>query len=122
MLSIVMPSVIKLNVTNKPFVLNVVMLRFVRLNVVMLCVVAPHALLGNPLFLIAIKLGKRTNTLAYFGKICHFFKWCKGMSSQIPFRTAALPVLHNQVYFFIFRFCSEVLTFLLQRRDTTWRA
>jgi hypothetical protein len=34
-----MPSVIMLNVTYKPFVLNVVMLNVVRLNVVMLSVV-----------------------------------------------------------------------------------
>jgi hypothetical protein len=41
MLSIVMLSVIMLNVTYKPFVLSVIMLTVVRLNLVMVSVVAP---------------------------------------------------------------------------------
>jgi hypothetical protein len=42
MLSVVMPSVIMLNVTYKPFMLSVVMLSVIVLNVVMLSVVAPN--------------------------------------------------------------------------------
>ncbi len=44
MLSVVMPCVIMLNVTDKPFVLIVVMLSVVRLIVVLLSVVVPACL------------------------------------------------------------------------------
>jgi len=44
-----MLSVIKLNVTYKPFVLSVIMLSVVRMNVVMLSVVAPFDRLTLPL-------------------------------------------------------------------------
>jgi hypothetical protein len=45
MLSVVMLCVIMRNVTYKPFMLSVVMLILVKLNVIMLSVVAPYDIL-----------------------------------------------------------------------------
>ncbi len=54
-----MPSVIRLNVTYKPFVLSVVMLNVVMLNVIMLSVVRLNVVMLSvvpPFFLVAINL------------------------------------------------------------------
>jgi hypothetical protein len=49
MLSVIVPSVIMLNVANIPFMLSILMLSVIWLNVIMLAVVAPLKLLKDQL-------------------------------------------------------------------------
>jgi hypothetical protein len=59
-----MPSVIKLNVTYKPFVLSVIILSVIRLNVIMLSVVASNKQYAN--YLLHATMQCFQNVLAYF--------------------------------------------------------
>jgi hypothetical protein len=64
MLSVIMLSVIMLNVTNKPFVLSVIMPSVVRLNVIMPSVVASNKQYAN--YLLHATMLCFQNVLAYF--------------------------------------------------------